>query len=84
MKVAQVGNEGEFLLQAITRCTNSQNAVRERDFLALTNDFRSWQSELAKIPQHLFGNPTRGLGLSTRHTEAEDVWSTVHEVGKRC
>lgn len=46
-KVVKVGASGEALLQAITRYTNSQNAVRERDFLALTGDFRSWQQELA-------------------------------------
>lgn len=47
VKVAKVGVEGEPLLQQITRFTNSQNAVRDKDFLALTGDFRSWQSTLA-------------------------------------
>ena len=47
VKVAKVGTEGEPLLQQITRFTNSQNAVRDKDFLALTGDFRSWQSTLA-------------------------------------
>lgn len=46
-KIVKVGASGEQLLQAITRYTNSQNAVREKDFLALTSDFRSWQTELA-------------------------------------
>jgi hypothetical protein len=45
-KIVKVGNAGEALLQAITRYTNSQNAVREKDFLALTGDFRTWQSQL--------------------------------------
>jgi hypothetical protein len=45
-KIVKVGNAGEALLQAITRYTNSQNAVREKDFLALTGDFRTWQTEL--------------------------------------
>jgi hypothetical protein len=45
-KIVKVGNAGEALLQAITRYTNSQNAVREKDFLALTGDFRTWQHEL--------------------------------------
>ena len=45
-KIVKVGNAGEALLQAITRYTNSQNAVREKDFLALTSDFRTWQAEL--------------------------------------
>jgi hypothetical protein len=46
-KIVKVGDAGETLLQAITRYTNSQNAVREKDFLALTGDFRTWQNELA-------------------------------------
>ena len=46
-KIVKVGASGEPLLQAITRYTNSQNAVREKDFLALTGDFRTWQNELA-------------------------------------
>lgn len=45
-KIIKVGTTGEALLQAITRYTNSQNAVREKDFLALTSDFRTWQQEL--------------------------------------
>lgn len=46
VKVVKVGEAGEALLQAITRYTNSQNAVREKDFLALTSDFHAWQSQL--------------------------------------
>jgi hypothetical protein len=46
-KVVKVGVTGEDLLQEITRYTNSQNAVRERDFLALTSDFRTWANQMA-------------------------------------
>ena len=46
-KIARVGNEGEQLLQAITRYTNSQNAVRSKDFIALGDDFRGWHNALA-------------------------------------
>jgi AIPR protein len=48
VKIAKVGSTGELLSQAITRFTNSQNAVREKDFLALTGDFRTWQAALAE------------------------------------
>jgi hypothetical protein len=41
-KVVKVGIEGEQLLEQITRHTNTQNAIREKDFLALTSDFRAW------------------------------------------
>lgn len=47
-KIVRVGTDGEGLLRKITRYTNSQNAVREKDFLALTQDFRTWQSEMAE------------------------------------
>jgi len=47
-KVVKVGNEGENLLEAITRYTNSQNAVREKDFLALTSDFKTWARQMAE------------------------------------
>ena len=46
-KIVKVGNEGERLLEAITRYTNSQNAVREKDFLALTSDFKTWARQMA-------------------------------------
>lgn len=47
-KIVKVGNEGENLLEAITRYTNSQNAVREKDFLALTSDFKTWARQMAE------------------------------------
>lgn len=46
-KIVKVGSEGEALLQDITRFTNSQNAVREKDFLALSSDMRTWAAQLA-------------------------------------
>ena len=46
-KIAIVGSEGEELLQDITRYTNSQNAVRERDFVAINQGFKTWHRELA-------------------------------------
>lgn len=44
-KIAKVGENTE-VLNLITRHTNSQNAVRERDFIALDSDFREWQKNL--------------------------------------
>ena len=32
----------------ITRFTNSQNAVREQDFIALRDDFRAWATQMAE------------------------------------
>lgn len=48
-KIVKVGSGGEDLLQEITRFTNSQNAVREKDFLALHGDLRSWAHQLATL-----------------------------------
>jgi hypothetical protein len=45
-KIVKVGAMGEALLQEITRYTNSQNAVKEKDFLTLTSDFRSWAKQM--------------------------------------
>jgi hypothetical protein len=47
-KVAKVGRDGEAMLQKITRFTNSQNAVREKDFVTLDSGFKSWQSGMAE------------------------------------
>lgn len=47
-KVVRVGVEGEALLQDITRFTNSQNAVRDKDFLALHDDLRGWAAQMAR------------------------------------
>lgn len=41
-KIVVVGSEGEELLTETTRFTNSQNAVGEKDFIALEKDFRTW------------------------------------------
>jgi hypothetical protein len=41
-KIVVVGSEGEELLTETTRYTNSQNAVGDKDFIALEKDFRNW------------------------------------------
>jgi phage gp36-like protein len=46
-KIVKVGFQGDDLLTQITRYTNSQNTVREKDFLALTSDFQSWSKQMA-------------------------------------
>ena len=42
----KVGSQGEDLLRDITRYTNSQNAVRDKDFLTLTRDFKTWKKQM--------------------------------------
>jgi hypothetical protein len=41
-KIVVVGSDGEELLTETTRYTNSQNAVADKDFIALEKDFRNW------------------------------------------
>jgi AIPR protein len=41
-KIVLVGAGGEELLTETTRYTNSQDAVGEKDFIALEEDFRTW------------------------------------------
>ena len=43
-KIVVVGPEGEQLLTDTTRYTNFQNAVGEKDFMALEKDFKNWSS----------------------------------------
>ena len=47
-KVVKVGSDGEQLLEAITRFTNAQNATREKDFLALVSEFKTWARQMAE------------------------------------
>lgn len=47
VKVVKVGTDGEELLTNTTRYTNSQNAVGQKDFIALESNFRMWSKEMA-------------------------------------
>lgn len=47
IKIVKVGTDGDELLTETTRYTNSQNAVSEKDFLALESDFQKWSKSLA-------------------------------------
>jgi hypothetical protein len=46
-KIVKVGSDGASLLSAITRYTNTQNRVSEKDFIALTSDFQTWANLMA-------------------------------------
>ena len=47
IKIVKVGTRGEELLTETTRYTNSQNAVSDKDFLALESSFQSWARNMA-------------------------------------
>ena len=64
-KIAKVGHDGEALLQDITRYTNSQNAVRDKDFIALDSGFKAWKATTA-AKYDLFFEVQRGAWDSQR------------------
>lgn len=47
VKVVKVGENGDELLKATTRYTNSQNAVGQKDFIALESSFKDWAKAMA-------------------------------------
>jgi hypothetical protein len=47
VKIVKVSSTDASLLNEITRYTNSQNAVTEKDFVALNNDFQVWATQMA-------------------------------------
>ena len=47
IKIVQVGIHGEELLTETTKFTNSQNAVSDKDFVALESDFQKWSKSMA-------------------------------------
>lgn len=47
IKIVKVGTGGDELLTETTRFTNSQNAVNDKDFLALESDFQKWSKSMA-------------------------------------
>jgi len=75
-KVAKVGQQGDDKLEAITRFTNSQNAVREKDFLALgSSDFKRWADEMAQ-KYGIFLEIQRGGWDSQRALQSQKPGST--------
>jgi len=47
-KIVKVGEGDEMLLQDITRFTNTQNTIRQKDFLTLTHKFHQWKTHMGK------------------------------------
>jgi hypothetical protein len=84
-KVVQVSGTDNELLNAITRYTNSQNAVSQKDFIALTDDFQSWARQMGDI-YDIFLEIQRGGWDSQRafqrqHPEATQYTQTTNAFG---
>lgn len=75
VKIVKVGSEGEELLTRITRYTNSQSAVSEKDFLALTDDFREWAKQMGDR-YHIFLEIQRGGWDSQKALQKQNHTST--------
>ena len=59
VKIVKVSTRNATLLNEITRYTNSQNAVTEKDFVALHEDFQTWATDMAE-DYHVFLEIQRG------------------------
>ena len=62
--VTKIVHSDEAEIVNITRFTNSQNSVREQDFIALHSDFRKWADEMAN-EYNIFLEIQRG-GIESR------------------
>ena len=62
--VTKIVQEGAADRAQITRFTNSQNAVSERDLLALNSNFHGLGGKYGLKVQHFLGDPKRRMGLS--------------------
>lgn len=74
-KIVDVGTEGEELLTATTRFTNSQNAVGEKDFIALEKDFRTW-APLFNARYNIFLEIQRGAWEARRALQRQNPLSS--------
>jgi hypothetical protein len=70
-KIVKVVAGSESLLQAITRYTNSQNAVSDKDFLTLESDFQRWARQMAERYQ-IFLEVQRGGWDSQRALQKQN------------
>ena len=69
--VTKIVSSDEAEITNITRYTNSQNSVRERDFIALNSGFQGWAGEMAERYQ-IFMEIQRG------GAEARRAWEKQH------
>ena len=69
--VTKIVRSDEAEITNITRFTNSQNSVREQDFIALNSGFKSWAAEMAS-GYRIFMEIQRG------GAEAQKAWEKQH------
>ena len=69
-------DENDTLLGKITRFTNTQNTIQEKDFIALDRDFRRWKRELAT--RGVFLEILRNEGTRQRARQANRNYKGAH------
>lgn len=69
--VTKIVRSGEAEIGDITRYTNSQNSVREQDFIALHSNFQGWRDDMAR-DYNIFLEIQRG-GIASRK-----AWEKQH------
>lgn len=77
VKIVKVGADGEGLLVETTRYTNSQNAVGEKDFIALESDFQKW-SKLMANQYSVFLEIQRGAWESKKAYQKQNPQATPY------
>ena len=68
--------ENDTLLGKITRFTNTQNTIQEKDFIALDRDFRRWKRELAA--RGVFLEILRNEGTRQRARQSNKNYKGTH------
>lgn len=63
VKIPKISND-ESLLENITRYTNSQNAVKDKDFMSLIDKLKKWKQDLEENKYSLFLEIQTGSWLS--------------------
>lgn len=88
VKIVKVGSDGEELMINTTKYTNSQNAVGQKDFIALEKSFQFWASEMAKKYdvyleiQRGGWESERAKQKTTLHTKSYDGWVNAFDLLK--
>lgn len=70
VKIVSLEETEEELLPEITRFTNSQNKVQDKDFIALEEDFRRWMREFEEV-RGLYLEIQRGGWVSRQALQSE-------------
>lgn len=71
-KIIEVGDRGDELLKDVTKYTNSQNSVKEKDFLGLETQFDQW-SKAMRAQYEVFLETQRGGWESQKAFQARHL-----------